>query len=105
VVEGAALEGESVVEAAAEGESVVDEAAAVVFASVDCSVALLGSAAVVLESVTSAVADLSFCLFLKSRHELPLIGYPQCSVIVLEVVAASISEQPLVIKHCSKRSN
>lgn len=73
-------------------------------AAVVCASLVLGLAAVVFASV-SELSVLPFCLFLKSRHELSLVGIVQCSVIVLEVLAASISEQPLLIRHCSKRPN
>lgn len=98
-LEGAALEGDSVVEGAAEGGALVEAAAAVVCAALD-----LGSAAVVL-SPGPELVGLFFCLFLKSRHELSSIGSPQRSVIILEEVVASVSEQPLLIRHCFKRPN
>jgi hypothetical protein len=73
VVDGAALEGESVDEGVSEGESEVDGAAAVVCASL-----VLGLAAVVLASVTSEAAEvvpLFFCcLFLKSPNVSSLGG-------------------------------
>jgi hypothetical protein len=103
VVDGAALEGESVDEGVSEGESEVDGAAAVVCASL-----VLVSAAVVLASVTSEAAELEplfFCLFLKSPNVSSLggmTGNPQKLRIALEVKSASTSEQPPVTRHCPK---